>query len=66
MQRTIGTPIGTVIASPCATEPVSTPRRALVLLNAKVAADNAAQSTPSTGNLSNLARRLMPPSPVIY
>ena len=46
--RNIGTPIGTVIASACATEPVSTPRRALALLNANVAADSAASNTPST------------------
>src|SRR5437868_6925419 len=40
--RKIGTPIGTVIASACSTDPVSTPRRALPLLNANVAADSAA------------------------
>jgi RNA polymerase sigma-70 factor (ECF subfamily) len=44
----MGTPIGTVIASACATEPVRTPRRALALLNANVAADSAASTTPST------------------
>src|SRR6266508_3108474 len=46
--RKIGTPIGTVIASACSTEPVNTPRRALALLNANVAADSAARHTPST------------------
>ena len=46
--KKIGTPIGTVIASACATEPVRTPRRALALLKANVAADSAASTTPST------------------
>jgi hypothetical protein len=46
--RKIGTPIGTVTASACSTEPVSTPRRALALLKANVAADSAARHTPST------------------
>ena len=44
--RNIGTPIGTVIASAWATEPVRTSRRALALLNANVAADSAASTTP--------------------
>ena len=47
-RRKIGTPIGTVIAIACETEPVSTPRRALALLKANVAADSAARNTPST------------------
>src|SRR5262249_31626343 len=46
--KKIGTPIGTVITSACATEPLSTPRRALALLKANVAADSAARHTPST------------------
>jgi hypothetical protein len=37
-----------VIAIACSTEPVSTPRRTLALLNAKVAADSRAINPPST------------------
>ncbi len=43
-----GTPIGTVMAMACATEPVSTPRRRLALLKAKVAADKSARKPAST------------------
>ena len=38
--RKMGTPIGTVITSACTTDPVSTPRRALALLKANVAAES--------------------------
>ena len=43
-----GTPMGTLIESACNTEPVSTPRRALALLKAKMAAEKTAKKTPST------------------
>ena len=43
-----GTPIGTVIAIACNTDPVSTPRRTLALFKAKVAADRRARNPPST------------------
>src|SRR5688572_20675800 len=50
-----GTPIGTVIAMACATEPVSTPRRRLALLKAKVAADKSARKPASTELAFHLA-----------
>ena len=43
-----GTPTGTVIAMPCNTDPVSTPRRTLALFKANVAADSRARNPPST------------------
>src|SRR5580704_3862011 len=48
----IGSPIGTVIAMACSTEPVSTPRRTLALLNANVAAERSAMNPPSTRTFS--------------
>jgi hypothetical protein len=50
-----GTPIGTVIAMPCAIEPVSTARRTLALLNAKQAAEQTARRPPSTQVLPLMA-----------
>src|SRR5581483_1153420 len=50
----IGTPIGTVIAIACSTEPVSTPRRRLALLKANVAAEQSAMRPPSTWSSSSL------------
>jgi hypothetical protein len=47
--KNIGTPIGTVMAIACATEPVSTPRRAAALLKANVAAARRPNNPPSTG-----------------
>src|SRR5689334_4272640 len=47
-RKNSGTPIGTVIAIACATDPVSTPRRTLALLKANVAAEQMARSPPST------------------
>ena len=46
-KKNSGTPSGTVIAMPCEIEPVSTARRTLALLNAKLAAEQSARKPPS-------------------
>src|SRR5262249_1265094 len=46
-----GTPIGTVIAIACNTDPLRTPRRTLALFSANVAADNSANRPPSIATL---------------
>jgi hypothetical protein len=47
-RKNIGSPIGTPIASACATEPVSTPRRVTALFKPKETADKTAKAAPST------------------
>src|SRR4051812_3629061 len=46
--KNTGSPSGTVMTMACQTEPVSTPRRRLALLKAKVAADKSARKPAST------------------
>src|SRR3954447_22267251 len=48
--KNTGSPSGTVMTMACQTEPVSTPRRRLALLKAKVAADKNARKPASTGD----------------
>src|SRR5712691_5915593 len=63
--RKHATPIGIVSAVPWLGEPVTTPRRAAVMFNAKLAADRMDRMAPSTGDSEDGANQCprSPPAP---